>query len=384
VYVHEPKGYETGKNKVYKLLKALYGLKESPRAWYETLHEYLTKLNFVRSKHDYCLYVNSTGNDTIYILVFVDDILICCKTLEKIIDIKSKLMKKFVMKDMGKLKLYIGIEIEHDQEKGIMTLCQQKYIESLAVKYNLENAKTYNTPMEISLKLEQATEIDENVKYRNLIGELLYISTGTRPDIAFSVNYLSRYQSCYDSTHFNYALRVLKYLYKTRDLKLTFTNKNMIEKLDCMVDSDFAGDHVDRKSTTGFIIRLYANVIYWKTQKQKIVTKNSTFAEYIALSDAVTEILFIKDLLKDAFNININERIKIYEDNSGAVAIGKFGNFTKNSKHIEVQHHYVNENYEKGVIDIIKIETEKNVADILTKSLSKEKFVKLRNLLNVK
>ena len=158
---------------MYKLLKALYGLKESPRAWYETLHEYLTKLNFVRSKHDYCLYVNSTGNDTIYILVFVDDILICCKIFEKITDIKSKLMKKFIMKDMGKLKLYIEIEIEHDQEKGIMTLCQQKYIESLAVKYNLENAKTYNTSMEISLKLEQATEIDQKVKYRNLIGELI-------------------------------------------------------------------------------------------------------------------------------------------------------------------------------------------------------------------
>ena len=80
----------------------------------------------------------------------------------------------------------------------------------------------------------------------------------------------------------------------------------MIEKLDCMIDSDFAGDHVDQKSTTGFIIKIYANIIYWKTQKQKIVTKNSTFAECIALSDAVTEILFIKDLLKDAFDINIS------------------------------------------------------------------------------
>ena len=384
VYIHEPKGFETGENKVCKLIKALYGLKESPRAWYETLHEYLEKLNFIRSRYDYCLYVNKSSNDTIYILVFVDDILICCKNYDKIKNIKIRLMEKFTMKDMGKLKLYIGIEIEHDKKEGIMTLCQQKYIESLAIKYNLENSKTYNTPMETNLKLDQATEIDENIKYRNLIGELLYISTGTRPDIAFSVNYLSRYQNCYDSTHFKYALRVLKYLYKTKDLKLTYTHKNKIEQLDCMVDSDFAGDHVDRKSTTGFIIRVYGNVIYWKAQKQKIVTKNSTFAEYIALSDAVTEVIFVKDLLKDTFNVKTDKQIKIYEDNSGAVAIGKFGNFTKNSKHIEVQHHYVNENYEKGVIDIIKIETDKNIADILTKSLCKEKFVKIRKLLNVK
>lgn len=383
VYICEPKGYETGRNKVCRLLKALYGLRESPRAWYETFNDFLEKLNFVRSKHDYCLYVNNTNNDSIYILVFVDDILICCKDKRKIHEIKTKLMQKFVMKDMGKVKSYIGIDIDYDCEKGKMTLSQEKYIESLAVKYNLENAKLYNTPMETNLKLDQATETDESIKYRNLIGELLYISTGTRPDVAFSVNYLSRYQSCYDSTHFKYALRILKYLYKTKDLKLTYCNNVSNEKLDCMVDSDFAGDHVDRKSTTGFVIRLFGNVVYWKTQKQKTVTKNSTFAEYIAMSDAVTEILFMKDLLSDVFNLNMDKPIKIYEDNSGAVAIGKFGNLTKNSKHIEVQYHYINENYEKDIIDIVKIDTNNNVADMLTKSLCKEKFVKNRKALKL-
>ena len=142
-----------------------------------------------------------------------------------------------------------------------------------------------------------------------------------------------------------------------------------------MVDSDFAGDNIDRKSTTGFVIRMFGNIIYWKAQKPKTVIKNSTFAEYIALSEATTEILFVINLLKDAFN-TFEKPVKIYEDNSGAVAIGKFDNLTKNSKHIEVQCHYVNENYEKGVIDIVKIETEKNIADILTKSLCKDKFIR--------
>ena len=151
-----------------------------------------------------------------------------------------------------------------------------------------------------------------------------------------------------------------------------------------MVDSDFAGDNIDRKSITGFVIRMYKNIIYWKAQKQKTVTKNSTFAEYIALSEATTEILFVINLLKVAFNTTFEKPVKIYEDNSGAVAIGKFGNLTKNSKHIGVQYHYVNENYEKGVIDIVKIETKKNIADIFTKSLCKEKFNKIRELLNVK
>ena len=142
-----------------------------------------------------------------------------------------------------------------------MTLIQTKYIESLGVKYKLENAKLYDTPMETNLKLEQASEI-ETIKYRNLIGELLYISTGTRPDIAYSVNYSSRYQSCFDQRHFKYAMRILKYLFTTKDLKLTYCDNTNSEVLDCMVDSDYAGDNVDRKSTTGFVIRLYGTLIF--------------------------------------------------------------------------------------------------------------------------
>lgn len=384
VYVSQPKGYEKFDNKVYKLQKALYGLRESPRVWYNTFNAYVEKLGFVRSNYDYCLYVNKSGKDSIYLLVFVDDLLICCKEESKINDIKSSLMRKFIMKDMGKIKSYIGIDIEYSNDRNKMTLSQCKYIESLAKKYNLENAKLYDTPMETNLKLVQATEIDENIKYRNLIGELLYISSGTRPDIAFSVNYLSRYQSCYNETHFKYAMRILKYLVKTKNLNLTYL-ENIVnkEKLDCMVDSDYAGDNIDRKSTTGYIIRLYGNLIYWKSRKQSTVTKCSTFAEYTAMSEAVTEVLFLKNLLNEIFDLKINEPIKIYQDNSGAVSIAKFGNFTKNSKHIEVQYHYINENYEKGNIDIIKIESNNNLADILTKSLDKVKFLKNRESLKL-
>ena len=173
-------------------------------------------------------------------------------------------------------------------------------------------------------------------------------------------------------------MRILKYLYKTKHLKLTYCCNSNKDKLDCMVDSDIAGDKIERKSTNGFVIRMFGNIIYWKAQKQKTVTKNSTFAEYIALSDATTERLFVINLLKDAFNTTFKNPVKIYEDNSGTVAIGKFSNLTKKSKHIEV-----NENYEKGVIDIVKIETEKNIADIFTKSLCKEKFIKNRNALRL-
>lgn len=378
VYVNQPEGYETGDNKVYKLRKALYGLKESPRVWYDCFDKFIKTLNFVRSNYDYCLYVNKASQDPIYLLIFVDDLLICCKNKDKIDEVKASLMKRFAMKDLGKIKSYIGIDIDYSDDRKIMTLNQTKYIESLAAKYDLENANLYETPMETNLKLEQAKEVDESIKYRNIIGELLYISTGTRPDIAYSVNYLSRYQSCYNQTHYKYAMRILKYLYKTKDLKITYSDNLDTDILDCMVDSDYAGDNVDRKSTSGFIIRLFGNLIFWKTRKQNTVTKCSTFAEYIAMSDAVTEVLYVRNLLIESFDVIFCDPIKLYEDNSGAIAIAKYGNFTKNSKHIEVQYHYINENYEKKIIDIVKIDSKFNLADMLTKSLDKTKFIKNR------
>ncbi|CAH2088680.1 unnamed protein product [Euphydryas editha] len=261
VYVKQPVGYEDGTDNVYKLNKALYGLKESPRAWYECFNIFLVTLNFQRSKYDYCLYVKKENDLNVYILLFVDDLLICCKNEQVIAEIKNKLSNKFKMKDIGKVKTYIGIDIEYEYGKNnILTLSQKLYIESLAKRYNIENSKLFKTPMEINLKLEKS-DINEEIKYRNLIGALLYISSGTRPDISFSVNYLSRFQNSYNEMHFKYALRVLKYVYLTRELKLKYCKSNNADILDCFVDADWAGDIVDRKSTTGFVIRFFGNSI---------------------------------------------------------------------------------------------------------------------------
>ena len=193
------------------LNKALYGLRESPRAWYECLDDYLKSLGFIRSKHDYCLYTLEERDEIIYLIIFVDDLLICCKNRQNLDSIKSILKQRFLMKDLGKISMYLGINIEYDEKKNEMSLDQEKYIESLARKYEIEQAKLYETPMEQNLKLEPAQEINEKLKYRNLIGALLYISSGTRLDVSYSVNYLSRFQNCYDETHYKYALRILKY-----------------------------------------------------------------------------------------------------------------------------------------------------------------------------
>ena len=326
------------------LNKALYGLRESPRDWYECLDDYLKSLGFVRSEHDYCLYMLKVKDEIIYLIIFVDDLLICCKNKKNLNLIKNALKERFQMKDLGKVNTYLGINFVYNEKKNVMSLDQEKYIESLAKKYQIEEAKLYETPMEQNLKLEPAEELNESIKYRNLIGALLYISSATRLDISYSVNYLSRFQNCYDETHYKYALRILKYLYLTKDLKLKYERNDKVDIIECYVDADWAGDCIDRKSTTGYVIKLFGNVIHWKSRKQGSVTKSSTAAEYVALSEAVSEVLSIKDLLSD-FNIEIKKPVNMFEDNSGAVNIAKFGNFTKRSKYIEVHYHFVNENY---------------------------------------
>ena len=169
---------------------------------------------------------------------------------------------------------------------------------------------------------------------------------------------------------------------KIRATLLTYGRSMKNEILDFYVDADWAGDKVDRKSTTGFIIRFFGNVIYWKSTKQGSVTKSSTAAEYIALSESVSEIKFITNLLKE-FRIKFEKPIKIYEDNSGAIAIAKFGNLTKNSKYIEIHYHFINECYERKIIKIVKVDSENNVADILTKALGRVIFEAFRNTLKL-
>jgi len=275
------------------------------------------KLGFTGSKFDNCLYVKRENKKSVYLLVFVNDLLICSSNQYKINEVKKSLLNRFSMKDLGQVKGYIGIEIKYDVSKHEMNSSQKKYIKPLCSKYKLDDSKLYKTPMETNLKIEQAKEIDESIKYRNLIGELLYISSGTRPDIAYSVNYLSRFKNCFDKTHYKYAMRILKYLIDTKDVKLRYKKNLIFDKTDCFVDSDFAGHNVNQKPRSGYVITLNGNVIFWKSQKQNVITKSSTFAEYVAISEAVTKIQFLRNLYNKTFYLKIKNQLKFIKTTAG-------------------------------------------------------------------
>ncbi|KAK7582221.1 hypothetical protein V9T40_013666 [Parthenolecanium corni] len=377
VYLEPPDGVAVSQDKVYLLHKSLYGLKESPRNWYDLFNDFMVSLNFIRGKSDGCLYSRMDG---VMCILFVDDLLICSPNQKSLNSVKSSLKLKFKMTDLGAVETYLGIDFSY--ENGIMRLSQSRYIEKLAREFDVVDSNVKFTPMEENLRLE-SSETFESTEYRSLIGGLLYIASCTRPDVAYSVNYLSRFLSCPTSETFKYAQRILIYLYHSRHLSLTLKS-NCLEKIAAYVDSDWAADLVDSKSTTGFVVYVFGNPVVWKSCKQKIVSKSSTFAEYYALSDCVDEVLYVKQILIDLGTaVSELNNIRIFEDNNGALSIAKFGNFTKKSRHIRVSVHFVTDLYKKNVIDIVKIDTCINVADIFTKSLGKNKFTKHRENLNL-
>ena len=153
VYVNQPKGFEDGTERVYKLSKALYGLRESPRDWYECFDKYVMKLGFRKSNVELCLYIHGKDEDIVYLLIYVDDLLICGKDEKKINKIKILLSDRFKMKDLGEIDEYLGITVKHDYINGKMKLNQGKYINSLATKFQIKDSKLYSIPMESNLKI---------------------------------------------------------------------------------------------------------------------------------------------------------------------------------------------------------------------------------------
>lgn len=172
------------------------------------------------------------------------------------------------MKHLGPINIYLGVQIIYDCEKRVMCLSQKDYIESLAKKFKIENCRNVKTPMETSLQFENNAEVnEENTKYRSLIGALC--SGATRPDVSFSVSYLSCFQSCATEIHYNYALLILKYLFCTREMSLKFSASCTLP-IQTFVDADWAGDSTDRRSVIGMVIYVFGNPVMWVSRKLRL------------------------------------------------------------------------------------------------------------------
>lgn len=275
------------------------------------------------------------------------------------------------MKDLGSEKLtYLGISIQRNSNNIVVD--QSKYLHAVLKKFNMQNCKGSETPMDVNFKLDENFNVDQSYEKlcRSLIGSLMYATVGSRPDLATSVYYLSRYQSKPSEELWKALKRILRYVKQTVNLVLIYSKEKGSSPLVGFADADWARDY-DRKSTTGYLFKVYNNTVVWKSRKQATVALSTTEAEYISLCEATMEGCWIQKLLSD-LNINVPS-MTIYEDNQSTIKLIK-GSDQKRLKHIEIKYNFVKQKVEEGKLTILYINTKYQIADILTKPIIKKYF----------
>ncbi|KAH0816603.1 hypothetical protein GEV33_006188 [Tenebrio molitor] len=317
-----------GENKICRLRKALYELRQAGRQWNYEIDKPMKRAGLVPTNADPCVYVDK--NTRTFVLIYVDDILIISGNQERERQIKDFLSKTFRIKDFGLAKYCLGIQIEQNENE--ICLSQAGYIREILKRYRMEDL-------------------------------------GTRPDVSHTVSVLSQFSNCYRKKHCTAAKRVLRYLKGTIDKKLIY-RKNQ-DNLTGYVDADWANCEIDRRSYTGSTFILSGAAFSWESRKQRTVALSSTEAEYMALSDASKEADFLIGYLKE-LGFQSLANVVVFNDNQGAGKLTENSVYHAKSKHIDVRYHFIRDAVKKHPIKILYLPTEKMIADVLTKALPKE------------
>jgi len=374
-----PPGYKlslgsSSSTKVCKLLKSIYGLKQASRQWYSKLSNSLISLGYSHSIADYSLFTKQNKDHFTALLVYVDDIVLTGNDYNEIQQVKSFLNAKFMIKDLGNLRYFLGLEVARSPS-GIV-LNQRKYVLELLHDTGLLATKPVSTPYDLSLKLH-CTESDifqDITQYRRLIGRLIYLTT-TRPDIAFDVQQLSQHVSQLRVVHYRAAIRILQYLKSCPAKGLFYAHKTDLS-LSGFADSDWATCPTTRRSVTGYTVFLGSSLISWKSKKQSTVSRSSTEAEYRALAALTCEVQWLHTLFTE-LNITFHKPTSLYCDNRSVVYLAHNPIFHERTKHIEIDCHLIREKIELGLIKLFPISSTAQIADLLTKPLATPSFLHL-------
>lgn len=376
VYVSQPPGFvdQDRPHHVCRLRKALYGLKQAPRAWYEELKHTLLAAGFRNSVADTSLFVYTHGGHQVFILVYVDDIVVTGSSNALVDQFIHLLATRFSIKDLGNLSYFLGIEVTRTSSG--LHLMQRKYIQDLLTKTKMLDAKSVSTPLASHPKLTLAsgTMLSNPTDYRMVVGSLQYLAF-TRPDIAYAVNKLSQFMHRPTDDHWQAAKRVLRYLAGTASHGI-LVRKNSPLSLHAYSDADWAGDPDDYVSTNAYIIYLGATPISWSAKKQNGVARSSTEAEYRAVANTASELRWVCSLLSE-LGINLPAAPVIYCDNVGATYLCANPVFHSRMKHVALDYHFIRNNVQSGALRVAHVSTKDQLADALTKPLSRARFQEL-------
>jgi transposase InsO family protein len=384
VYVQQPPGFVVrgDGSKVLKLNKALYGLRQAPRAWNARLDRELLKLGFQRNPLEHAVYRRAQSKGNLLVGVYVDDLIITGPSQADIDAFKKEMMGSFSMSDLGLLSYYLGIQVI--QKDGEIMLCQSAYALKILEQAGMKGCNPCHVPMENRLRLsknDKSPPVDKT-KYRSVVGSLRYL-VNTRPDIAYAVGIVSRYMEDPRGSHWAAVKQILRYISGTVNFGCRYKKLEVSENLITgYSDSNLAGDIDDRKSTSSSVFLLGNSLVTWLSQKQRVVALSSCEAEYIASANAACQGIWLNRLLGEILGIP-TPRVKLLVDNMSAIALSKNPVHHDRSKHIDVQYHFIRDCVDKGEVDIVHVGTNDQLADILTKPLGRVKFVEQRQSLGV-
>ncbi|OIT18727.1 retrovirus-related pol polyprotein from transposon tnt 1-94, partial [Nicotiana attenuata] len=382
VHMSQPPGFvdPTPPDHVCLLKRSLYGLKQAPHMWNKRLADVLLSLGLVGSKTDSSLFYMPNADEKLFCLVYVDDILVLGSNSAHIAALISKLQTQFAVRDLGKLSYFLGIQANWTREG--LHLSQGKYVTDLLNRVRMGSCGPVSTPASSSSKLSTAggSPFPDQTLYRSTVGALQYL-TFTRPDIAYAVNKISQFMHCPMDSHWIAVKRILRYVKSTAPHGL-FLSHGSSTLLHGYSNSDWGGDTDDRKSTTGFTIFLGSHLISWASRKQKSVSRSSTEAEYRALAAATSEITWIELLLREIGCFTSSIPI-LWCDNLSATYLTANPIFHSRTKHMEINFYFVRDKVRAKSLSVRYVSSQDQVADALTKPLSKVRFLDLKSKLTV-
>jgi hypothetical protein len=417
LFISVPRGMEDEemdpRQHCFKLNRALYGLKQSPRQWYILLTKELTALGYQPTSSDPCLFYKYVPGSNIPILVgiYVDDVIISVhKSVEHVwFEDKRQILSKYDLDDIGPISFCLKMKIERDREKGTLTISQAAMIHALLEEHGMTDIRIATNPS-LSANITDPDIGDDTLldaehvtKYQSIIGSLMYISNTTRVDICFTTHQLARYAHAPAVKHMKAAKHVLKYLAGTPEVCLRYTKNGCTtavttgpstSKYYCTAtsntdtdnihginvhsytDSDWAGDQTTRVSTQGNLVLVNGNIVSWSCKKQKSISQSSTEAEFVAINLASRQVVFFQTLLNEIYNIHLTSTILTDNQAAQVWCISDKVSHQK-SKHIDIAYKYIRELVNTGAILIQYVPTDRNLSDILTKGLPQVTFSNL-------
>lgn len=378
VYMMQPPGFinKDHPTAVCRLNKAIYGLKQAPRAWYNELKQFLLAYGFKNSFADASLFIYNAKGTLLYMLVYVDDIILTGNNQQQLDQFIQALSSCFSLKDLGTLSYFLGIEAHHTSHGLLLT--QQRYIADLLQRTKMMDCNPVSTPMcpYKPLTLQSGTPMRDPTQYRATVGSLQYLSL-TRPDISFAVNKLSQFMHVPTDEHWNGVKHVLRYLAGSITTGLFMSTTNT-PALHAFTDADWAGNRDDYTSTGAYIVYYGKHPIAWSSKKQTTVARSSTEAEYRSIANTAAEVCWLTSLITE-MGLKITSQPTIYCDNIGATYLAANPVFHSRMKHLALDYHFVRNHVQAGHMCVSHVTSADQLADALTKPLVRAKHQTLCN-----